>query len=150
MIEELEPLGPIGAEIRRRAESAGVLAIWRAQSRTVQRIVVRRGKPESTSISSISGHGIQVATPEGRSALASRDDLDGDEALALFDRVVDLAGQTTGLGVGAVRLPELTPLIEREVPTATSSGRPQRPTGVRFSSQGSNSGSSASDAVMSV
>ena len=116
MIEPLEELGPVGAELGRRARAAGVMLIWRAQSRTVQRVMVRRGKPESTSSSSTAGHGLQVVTPEGRTALASRDDLRGDQALSLFQRITEVAAQGERLGLEATELPVLEVLRERKLP----------------------------------
>ena len=116
MISELVGLDSVAAEMQRRARAAGVLSIWRAQTRLVQRIVVRKGKPESTAFVSTSGHGVQVATPEGRTAMASRDDLRHDDALKLFERVVGIAGRARDLGVAALHLPELTPVQDRLVP----------------------------------
>jgi TldD protein len=120
MIALLEGLGPVGAEMARRARAAGVMLIWRAQSRVEHRIVVRRGKPESTSVHSIAGHGIQVVTPEGRTALASRDDLREDEALALLGRVVETAGQAAALGLAVAELPELESVQGRALPPTDS------------------------------
>lgn len=116
MIRHLEDLGGVGAEMTRRARSAGVLLIWRAQSRRMQRVLVRQGKPESISVGSAAGHGIQVVTPEGRTALASRDDLREDRALSLLERVVETAGRGAALGVTPGELPELEPTRERAVP----------------------------------
>ena len=48
----------------RRAKAAGALLIWRTQARSVRRVLVRDGKAESSSVSSISGNGVQVVTPE--------------------------------------------------------------------------------------
>jgi TldD protein len=120
MIEPLEELGSVGAEMGRRARAAGVLLIWRAQSRSVQRVLVRRGKPESTTASSTAGHGIQVATPEGHTALACRDDLREDEALSLFRRITEVAGQGTRLGLEAGELPALEVLRDRKLPRETA------------------------------
>jgi TldD protein len=122
MIASLESLGAVGAEMARRARAAGVMLIWRAQSRVEHRIVVRRGRPESTSVHSSAGHGIQVVTPEGRTALASRDDLREDEALALLGRVVDTGKQATALGLAAAELPELEPVRGRALPPTESFG----------------------------
>ena len=74
MPTELSRLQGLGNELTRRARAAGVLLIWRAQERSVRRTVVRDGRPESTGVIAVSGHGIQVVTPEGRTALGSRDD----------------------------------------------------------------------------
>ena len=120
MIAELERLSHLGEELARRARAAGVLMIWRVQSRSVRRIVVRQGKTEGTSISSSSGHGVQIATDDGRTALASRDDLRPEAALKLLDRAVEVASRTARLGVAAGELPGCLPLCDRAVP-----GNPQ-------------------------
>ena len=92
------------------------MLIWRAQSRMVQRVMVRRGKPESTTASSTAGHGLQVVTPEGRTALASRDDLRGDEALSLFGRVAEVATRGELLGLETAELPKLEAVTDRRLP----------------------------------
>jgi TldD protein len=116
MIDALEALEPVGSEMARRARAAGQLLIWRAQSRFIHSVMVRRGRTESTSVVSSSGHGIQVVTPEGRTALASRDDFDPEQALALYERIGRAAGGAASLGVTPHELPELTPTRERAVP----------------------------------
>jgi TldD protein len=116
VIAALQGLGPVGAEMARRARAAGVMLIWRAQTRNAYRVVVRRGRVEGTSVGSSAGHGIQVVTPEGRTALASRDDLREEEALALFDRVVRTAGQAAALRLATGSLPALEPTRGRAVP----------------------------------
>jgi len=123
MISSLESLEAVGAEMGRRARAAGVMLIWRAQSRVEHRILVRRGKPESTSVHSSAGHGIQVVTPEGRTALACRDDLREDEALALLDRVVATGKKAAALGLAAAELPELEPVRGRALPPTELFGR---------------------------
>jgi TldD protein len=110
---ELELLAGLGAELCRRARSAGVLLIWRGQLRSSRRVVVRRGKAESSSVSSVSGHGLQVVTPEGRTALASRDDFREEPAVALLDRLVEVAAAGPRLGLSRCALPELDPLEAR-------------------------------------
>jgi TldD protein len=116
MITQLDELGPVGEEMSRRARAAGMLLIWRAQTRLFRSVLVREGKPESTSSASISGHGVHVATPEGRTALSSRDDLRGDEALTLLRRTIDVAGQTAALGVAPREIPDLPTIRDRSVP----------------------------------
>jgi TldD protein len=116
MISALLELDSVGAEMARRADAAGVMLIWRAQSRVVRHILVRRGRTESTSVSSSAGHGIQVVTPEGRTALASRDDLQPDQALALLDRVTDTARQASALGLTVGELPSLEAASGRRLP----------------------------------
>jgi TldD protein len=116
MHDELDGLGDLGAELTRRAEGAGVMLIWRAQSRWIKRVVVRNGKPEATSGSTLSGHGVQVVTAEGRTVLASRDDLHAEPALALLDRAVEGASHGDALGLARSALPELQPTVGRAVP----------------------------------
>ena len=98
MLSELEQLDGLGAELVRRSTAAGVLLIWRAQTRSVRGIVVREGKTESTTIRFVSGHGLQVVTPEGRHSLGSRDDFREEPALALLQRVADAARGGSSLG----------------------------------------------------
>jgi TldD protein len=116
MIAELENLGCLGTEMGRRARAAGVMLIWRAQSRSVRRVVVREGRTEASSASSSAGHGVHVATPEGYTALASRDDLRSEEALTLLDRVIGIASRGGGLGITPGRPCELQPARDRIVP----------------------------------
>lgn len=107
MIRELARLDDLGAEMSRRARAAGVMLIWRAQARTIQRIVVRNGVSESTTISSGSGHGVQVVTPGGHTALAARDDLRPEPALDLLARVIRTASEGAALGLERHVLPDL-------------------------------------------
>jgi TldD protein len=93
-----------------------VLLIWRAQVRTVRGIVVRRGKPESTTVRSVSGHGLQVVTDDGRHALGSRDDFRSAPALGLFDRVCRAARGGEALGLHRSPPPELCSLRARRLP----------------------------------
>jgi TldD protein len=116
MIAELDALEPIGKELSRRARAAGVLLIWRAQARSGRQVLVRRGKTESTSVTSSSGHGLQVVTGEGRTALASRDDLRAEPALELLDRVIGIAERGGSLGLSPGRCSELRPEHDRIVP----------------------------------
>ncbi len=100
----------------RRAQAAGVMLIWRTQSYSSRRILVRDGKTETTSVASSSGHGVHVVTSEGRTALASRDDFREDAALSLLDRTVEVAGQARRLEIEAGRLPDLQPVRDRRIP----------------------------------
>ncbi len=122
MISPLEDLQSAGAELARRARAAGVFLIWRAQCRTAYGVLVRQGKAESTSISSSAGHGLQVVTAEGRTALASRDDLRQDEAVGLLGRVIDAAAQSQALGVKPEELPRLESIRDRRVPDIAGFG----------------------------
>jgi len=116
MITELEALSSLGDEMSRRARSAGVLLIWRVQSRSVRRIVVREGKTEGSAVVSSSGHGVQIATDDGRTALASRDDLRPEAALKLLERAVEIGSRAERLGISAGVHPPLEPLRDRAVP----------------------------------
>ena len=116
MIGELRKLDALGDELARRARAAGVLLIWRAQARSVRRILVRKGRAESSSVSSGSGHGIQVVTPEGRVTLGSRDDFHSGPALSLLDGLVGIAKSGAALGLERNVLPDLEPLRASELP----------------------------------
>jgi TldD protein len=120
MIEELDALTDLGRELCRRARGAGALLVWRTQARSVRSVLVQRGKVESTTVGSSSGHGVQVVTPEGATALGSRDDLRPEPALDLLDRVVDVARAGGRLGLTPVGVPRLTPLRDRRVPAGTA------------------------------
>ncbi|HKQ61420.1 MAG TPA: TldD/PmbA family protein [Candidatus Polarisedimenticolaceae bacterium] len=116
MIAELERLDGLAAELTSRARRAGVLLIWRAQCRSVRRLVLREGKPELTSLGFASGHGAQLLTPEGFSALASRDDFREQPALELLDNLLELGKSGGALGLARNALPALEPLTARLVP----------------------------------
>jgi TldD protein len=107
MSSPLAKVDSLGEEIGRRARGAGVLAIFRTQDRSVYRVLVREGRPESTSAVSSSGYGIQVVNDDGYTALGGRDDLRQEPALALFERVVDVAGRGATLGLERVEVPDL-------------------------------------------
>ena len=77
---------------------------------------MRRGRRENTSVTSVSGHGIQVLSAEGRSALASRDDFHDRPALELLARTIEAAGRGRALGLAAATLPTLEPTTARAVP----------------------------------
>ena len=121
MIADLESLGPLGAEMARRARAAGVMLIWRVQSRFVRSTMVRKGKTEGTSVTSSTGHGVQIVTDDGRTALASRDDLRPEAALTLLDRAVGVAARTKALRITSGKLPPLQPLRDRAVPPGLES-----------------------------
>jgi len=108
MIEELEQLAPLADEIGRRARDAGIRLIWRTQARSVRRVVVRQGKAESTSLSSVSGHGMQLIGDDGRTVMGSRDDFRPEPALELFDRLrgAEAAAGRLGLEPGTLEMPE--------------------------------------------
>ena len=118
MIEDLSALGDLPQTLVRRARGAGVYLVWRAQARTVRRVVVRDRRVEETSASSVSGIGLQVFDEDGATALASRDDLLPDEALPLLDGAVRAAHGGRSLGVHRASLPALPPTHAEEVPEA--------------------------------
>jgi TldD protein len=94
--------------------------IWRAQVREVRRVLVREGRPEDTAHNSSSGHGIQVFTDDGRTALASRDDFDPDAALGLLRGATRTARRSEAFGSRPTPLPELDPVVERAIPGSAS------------------------------
>lgn len=112
MIEPLQELGALGAELSRRARASGVMLIWRAQNRIVHHTTVREGVIEGRLVSSSAGHGLQIVTDAGRTILASRDDLDGEGALSLLKRSVEAAAHGAALGLSTARLPTLSPTID--------------------------------------
>jgi len=115
----LTRIDSLGDEIARRARMAGVLSILRTQDRSVRRVLVREGRPESTSAVSSSGYGIQVVNSDGFSAMGGRDDLREEPAVALLDRVVDVAGRGAALGLERVRVPELPVGRGRQIDAAS-------------------------------
>ena len=115
MQQRLATLDAVASEIGRRARARGVLAIWRAQARLQKRVHVREGRAESTSATSIAGQGVQVVTPEGHGALASRDDLREEAACGLLDSAMEAALAGGRLGLERSGIPELTPLRARRL-----------------------------------
>src|SRR5512135_3230433 len=99
IVSELDALTALGGSLADRARGRGVVLIWRAPSRAVTRVLVRSGRVEEVATSSGSGHGVHVATAEGRTALASRDDFLPEPAAALFERTARAAEETPALGV---------------------------------------------------
>lgn len=116
MIEDLEALGDLPEALAQRARAAGVYLIWRTQARRFQRVLVRDGRVEETSTSSISGTGLQVFTEDGVTALASRDDLLPEAALGLIEGAVRAASGGSALGVHRASLPVLPVARARAVP----------------------------------
>lgn len=114
---DLEGLSDLAAILMDRARRRGVYALWRAQERRIARVVVRRGRAEETSHVTSSGHGLQVVTQEGFTALASRDDFDETRAVDLLDRVVGAASRGASLGLTRSAAPRIPPLVARDVPT---------------------------------
>lgn len=118
MLEPLERLEALGAELCRTARSAGVRLIWRAQLRRSKRTVVRQGRVEGSAASTLSGHGTQVITEDGRVALASRDDFEPDEANRLLHRVVATAKAGEQLGLAPAGASSFEKTTGREIPIA--------------------------------
>ena len=116
VIAELQELDDLGAELSRRARSAGSVLIWRAQQRLFRSVVVRDGRAESTSAISVAGHGAQVVNEDGYTALASRDDLRTEPALALLRQVIETAAAGEKLGLRRAVLPDLDPVRARRLP----------------------------------
>jgi len=120
MLADLESLESLGAELGRRARSAGLLLVWRAQTRLVRRILVRDGRIESTAVSTSSGQGLQLATPAGHGVLGSRDDLRPEPALALFERLTAALRDAARVGVTGLAPAALEPTRGRAVPPAAA------------------------------
>jgi TldD protein len=116
MLEPLEQLDDLGSAMARDARDAGVRLIWRNQLRGSKRSVVRQGRVEGNAASTLSGHGAQVVTADGRVALASRDDFKPDEARRLLQRVIATAAGAERLGLQAADASALEPVIGREIP----------------------------------
>ncbi len=117
MIDELENLTGLMAEVGQRARAAGVEVISRAQVRSSRRVFVRGGKVESAAVGSIAGQGLQVITAEGRSVLGSRDDFTPEPTLALLDRLIETAGRGQALGLQTSAWPAgLEPVRARRLP----------------------------------
>ncbi|NIM00125.1 MAG: hypothetical protein GTN89_04300 [Acidobacteria bacterium] len=116
MLRPLEDLTALGAEMARRARGAGIRLIWRTQIRDSKWTVVRQGRVESTAATTLAGHGAQVISGDGHVALASRDDFEPDQAVALLDRVITTAHAGERLGLERADAVDLEPLQGREVP----------------------------------
>ncbi len=116
MIQELEHMGDLGAELVRRARAVGMMLVWRAQSRSTRRVLVTGGRTEDSRGSVLSGQGLQIVTPDGRTVLASRDGFDPDPTLALLDRTIAAATRGGPLGLHRQRVPEMPALSAREIP----------------------------------
>jgi TldD protein len=91
VIDSLDGLDGLAETLAARARGEGLRLIWRAQATTSRRVVVREGRLEGSSVTSTSGQGIQLITAEGYTALGSRDDLDEEPAVGLYDRVAGIA-----------------------------------------------------------
>ncbi|HEX6853119.1 MAG TPA: metallopeptidase TldD-related protein [Candidatus Polarisedimenticolaceae bacterium] len=116
MIDELDRRTDLASDLTRRARAAGVGLIWRAQARRTSRVLVQSGRAEETGVSTASGHGVQVVTPEGYTALGSRDDFDPGAAANLLDRVIGIAAHGPDLGLTRVPAASSEALRARDVP----------------------------------
>jgi len=116
MLRPLEELTSLGAAMARTANAAGVRLIWRTQVRSSKWTVVRQGKVEGSAASTLSGHGAQVITADGRVALASRDDFEPGHAEALLERVIATAAAGDRLGLQAADAVAFERLTGREIP----------------------------------
>ncbi len=92
------------------------MLVWRAQARSARRVLVQGGRTEESRAVSSCGHGLQIVTPEGATALASRDGLDAEPALGLLGRAAEAAAADASLGLHRGAIPELPPLVARDVP----------------------------------
>jgi TldD protein len=116
MISELTELDDLGAELARHAEAAGVMLIWRAQERSMRSVVVRDGKMENCSTSSLSGHAVHLFAEDGTSAMAARDDFQREAALELLKRTILVTRHSEQLELEKSGLPVLEPTRDRIVP----------------------------------
>jgi TldD protein len=116
MLRPLEELTSLGAEMARRANAAGVRLIWRTQVRDSKWTVVRQGKVESSAAATLSGHGAQVITADGYTALASRDDFAPEAAEKLLERVIATATSGRRLGLQAAEPVAFERVTGRDIP----------------------------------
>jgi TldD protein len=115
-VDDLDGLTDLASALVARARSQGVFLFWRSQARRVARIGLNSGRVEDVAVSSISGHGVHVVADGGRTALGSRDDFSGEEAMRLLDRTILAAHAAPALGVTTRAPLALEPLVGREVP----------------------------------
>ena len=109
MQPRLDTLDSVASEVGRRARERGVFAVWRAQERLQKHVLVRDGRAESTSATSVAGQAVQVVTVEGHGALASRDDLSEEAGVRLLDSAIAAALGGARLGLVRSAIPELAP-----------------------------------------
>ena len=118
MIAELDTLDPLLAELRRLAAGAGTALVCRAQVRTVRHVVVRAGRTEEVTSNTTSGIGVQVYTPEGHTALASRDGFEPEPVTGLFHRALDAARAGGAMGLQASASSSMPVARERRIPAS--------------------------------
>ena len=116
MIEILDGLDGLAADLAARASADGLRLVWRAQTTASRHVVVREGRLESCGSTRTAGHGIQLVTPEGRTALASRDDLEISPAQELYRRVSAIVARGDELGLHRTRPGGWEVTRGREVP----------------------------------
>ncbi len=116
MVNELRSLAPLGKELRRKAKTAGVGLIWRAQARQAAQTLVRNGKVESATSNRSTGHGIQLFTEEGRTVLGSRDDFAPGPATCLMERLIHAVKLGDRIGVEATPAAGLVPTQATALP----------------------------------
>lgn len=115
-LSELHSLDELGTELARRSRARGMFLFWRAQTRHLHRAVVRDGRAEGVTLTTRSGHGMQLVTPEGMTILGSRDDFAPHAAVELLDRLASLATHGPRLGLERVVLPDLPVVREHRLP----------------------------------
>jgi TldD protein len=116
VIPELDRLSDLASALGDRARAAGVRLFARAQARRTSRVLVQNGRPEETGVATGSGLGLQVVTPEGYTAIGSRDDFEPGAAGSLLDRVIGAAARGPDLGLARVPPAPAEPLRARDVP----------------------------------
>jgi TldD protein len=116
LIVELKSLTQLARELKDRARGHGASLVWRAQARRVQSVLIKSGKVEEVATSSGSGHGVQVVTGDGRTALGSRDEFLAEPALALFDSTLAAAQAAGSLGVTGTASAPLEPVVAEAIP----------------------------------
>ena len=112
----LEQLDDLAGELSSLAAGDGVRLIWRAQQRLAKRSVVRQGRVEGSSATTLAGHGIQIVADDGRTALASRDDFDAGAARSLYQRTLGAAQGGARLGLHPAPAATMPIVRERRIP----------------------------------
>lgn len=116
MLDALDRLDGLTESLAARARRDGGTIIWRAQTTRSAGVIVRDGKIESASTSSISGQGVQRIAADGATAIGSRDDLEVEPALAILDRLGRVLADSERLALERTPWPELPVVRERAIP----------------------------------
>jgi TldD protein len=116
LIAELESLTDLSREMTHRAHARGAFLVWRAQARRISSVLLKSGKIEEVVTSSGSGHGVQVMTDDGRTALGSRDEFLAEPALALLEHTIAAANAAGVLGVEGSAPTPLQSVVARAIP----------------------------------